>query len=228
MHDTRQSLAEKLSALEASVTQTVKAAQQTAQQTFAEVRGTVQETLAGVQGTVDSVKGGVQGLLGSGSTTGGDAQGAAANAVHGLVGDASQQIKQGISDAGDQLREAFDVKPLVEKNPLGAVGVAVGVGFVAGLLFAPGKGGHSAGGSAFQGLVGGPSAGGRPGIFDEVFKLVGAKIKEVSENAINQLSTQLNQQVKQGVPKLLDNTISRFTDNLQQQQAAGAADLGHS
>ena len=228
MHDTRQSLADKLSALEASVTQTVRAAQQTAQQTFAEVRGTVQETLGAVQGTVDSVKGGVQGLLGGGSTMSGDAQGAAANAVHGLVGNASDQIKQGISDAGDQLREAFDVKPLVDKNPYGAVGVAVGVGFVAGLLFAPGKGGHSAGGSAFQGLVGGASAGGRPGVFDEVFKLVGTKIREVSENAINQLASQVQQSVQQSVPKLIDGTINRFTDNLQQQQAAGTADMGHS
>ena len=152
----------------------------------------------------------------------------AANAVHGLMDNAGDQIKQGISDVGHQLRESFDVAPYVEKNPYQSVAIAAGVGLVAGLILIPGKSsGHSSGGSAFQGLVGGGTSG-RPGIFDEVFKLVGTKIREASENAIHQLSAQVNQSIKQGVPKLLDNTISRFTDNLQQQHdAAPAAEPTH-
>ena len=227
MRGTRQSLADKLAALETQVTQKFASATDAVQETVQGIRGAVEETVGTVKDTVQGVRGGVQSLLGSSDESTGTGSG-----VHGLVGGVQglvggvQGLQSGIQDtihsladdAKAGIKEAFDVAPFVRENPWQAVGLAAGAGLVAGLVFGPSKHGSSGGlGGAVQGFVGG--APGRPGVFDELFKMVGQEVRKIGETAIHSLSKSVNQTVTDRVPKLVDTAVTRFTD--------GAAGNGH-
>ena len=189
MHDTRQSLAEKLAALETA-----------ARETFASVKHDVQEVISPVAGAV----GNVRALLGGGGSSGESG-----------VADVPDTIKHGIqqvaSAATGEIRDAMDITPQIRENPWQYVGGAVAAGFVVGLVF----GGRTSSAGGVQAAYAAPS--GRPGIFDDLVKMLGTEVRKVGEQAITQLTQSVNQSVKSNVPKLVDSAVSRVVD------AAGGA-----
>ena len=207
MHDTRQSLAGKLGALETAARQTFANVSHEVQEVVGSVRDSVQEATGVVQSTV----GGVRSLLGGGGDSGG-----------GGAAGGSNPIQDGIhslaSTATGEIRDAMDISPQIRANPWGYVGGAVAAGFITGLLFG---GSRSSGGSAPGYAAAGVAA--RPGVFDDLIRLVGSEVRKVGENAISQLSQSVNQSVKSAVPKLIDTTVSRVVDAAGQGAARPAA-----
>ena len=187
MHDTRQSLAGKLSALETS-----------ARETLASVKHDVQEVTGSVSGAV----GGVRALLGGG---GGDSVSGPEAGAADISGTIKHGISQVASAASGEIRDAMDVSPQVREKPWQYVGGAVAAGFVVGLVFGPGR--SSSGG--VHAAYGAPRA---PGIFDDLVQMLGSEVRKIGEQAISQLTQSVNQSVKSNVPKLVDTAVSRVVD----------------
>ncbi len=166
MLHTRESLTEKVSALENQVV------------------GTVQTAADTLTGTVDAVK----------------------SLMDTAPGAVSDSVKQAASLVGDKMKEMFDISGHVQNRPWQSVAISAGVGFVTGLLVfrdravaasAPASPSYMAAPPAAA-----PSRG--PGLFDDLLSMLGQKVKEFAETAINSASTAANQNIRDSVPKLMD------------------------
>ena len=51
----------------------------------------------------------------------------------------------------------------------------------------------------------------KPGMFDEVFSMIGRKLREMTENVIETATTAVNNTVRDTVPKLVDAAKERLT-----------------
>ena len=194
MHGTRQSLADKLGALETAVSQTIANTTHAVQETVESVRSSVQEATGVVQDTV----GGVRSLFGGGGSS--DGAGGAENAIH-------NSIQSLATTAGGEIRDAVDITPQIREKPWQYVGGAVAIGFVAGYFFGPSR----LSGGGVQAAYAAPGSG-RPGLFDDLVRMLGQEVRKVGENAISSLSQSVNQSVKSAVPKIVDSTVSRVVD----------------
>jgi hypothetical protein len=58
-----------------------------------------------------------------------------------------------------------------------------------------------------------PAASG-PGLFDDLFAMLGRKVREVAENVIDSASKAVNQNVRDGVPKLVDRATEAAAERL--------------
>ncbi|MBA4065392.1 MAG: hypothetical protein C0501_17100 [Isosphaera sp.] len=179
MASTRESMTEKIAALENKVVGTVETAADT------------------LSGTVNSVKS--------------------------LISDAPGAVGDAVKKAATAVREAFDIPGHVRSHPWAAMGVSAGLGFLTGVLVFRGRGslGYSTAVArpAYAGAPTAtshapapePAAPSRPGMFGELFAMVGRKLREVAEQAIDSASQAVNQNVRDGVPKLVDAAADRLT-----------------
>jgi ElaB/YqjD/DUF883 family membrane-anchored ribosome-binding protein len=178
MFDTRESLTEKVAALENQVMGTV----QTAANTLTE--------------TVDAVKSFVT------------------NAPE-TVSDTVEQVTTAVKES---VERTFDISSHVQSHPWRAVGLSAGVGFLAGLLvFRERERSFSARTGFRAPSVSRPPAPTEsftstrePGIFDELLGMVGRKVKETTQSAIDSASSALTNAIREGVPKLVDEAAKRL------------------
>ena len=183
MLSTRESLTNKVAALETQVV------------------GTVQTAADTLTSTVESVKS----LVSSAPET------------------VSETVKQATSAVSDSLKGAFDISSRVRENPLAAVGVSVLLGGIVGAMLGGGR--RGAGGSFSPFADAGampaaatpgygaaqPAAPSRPGLMDDFMRMIGGKVKELAETALNSLSQSAKSAVETTVPKLVDEAASRLT-----------------
>jgi len=184
MLHTRESLTHKVAALETQVV------------------GTVQSAADTLTGTVEAVKS----LVSTAPET------------------VSETVKQASAAVSDSLKGAFDISSKVRENPLAAVGVSVLLGGIVGAMLSRRRG---AGGTfspfaeagampaaAPPGYAPQPAASvpSRPGILDDFMGMIGGKLKELAETALNSLSTSAKAAVETTLPKLVDEAASRLTD----------------
>jgi ElaB/YqjD/DUF883 family membrane-anchored ribosome-binding protein len=179
MFQTRESLTEKVSALENQVV------------------GTVQNAANTLTDTVDAVKSFV-------------------NTAPETVSDTVEQVTTAVRE---QVERTFDITSRVQSNPWSSVGVSVGLGFLAGLLVFRGQK-SSASSSSVQSsppvssppLLPHPFSGSRePGVFDDVIGMLGRKVKEMTENVIDSAMGAVNKNLRDGIPKLVDEAAKRLT-----------------
>lgn len=162
MAQTRESLTEKVAALETQVVGTAKTAADT------------------LTGTVEAVK----------------------SLITTAPGAVTDTVKQAAEVVSEKMKEVFDITGHVRANPLTSVGVSAGLGFVTGLLvFGREKLAPVPMPVASPAPAAAPS---RPGMFDDLLAMLGRKVREVAENAIDSASKAVNQNVRDGVPKLVD------------------------
>lgn len=192
MQGTRQSLADKIAALETQVTHTLHSTTQQVQDTVQSIVGAVEDTVGSVTGGVKSLRGVVDDAVGS--------------VTHG-------GIQSAMSSAGDGLKDAFDVRPYVRDNPWQAVGGAAVAGLLTGFVFGPSQPRATSGGGypAYQPAAA-SSGSNMFGLFDGLFKMLGDEVRKVGEQAIQSMSKSVNQTVSAGVPKLVDTAVSRLSD----------------
>lgn len=188
---TRESLTEKVVALENQVVGSVQTAADTITDTVQAVRSLVSETPGAVSDTV----------------------------------------KQAAAAMSETMKETFDVSSHVRSNPWASIGVAAGVGFLAGALI----GGRSAS-SPPQPAAGPPqpfappppAAPSRPGMFDALFAMIGTKLKDLAETALESTTSSLKSNIQDGIPKLVTDAAHQLIDpHLSDLDAAGKPRAAH-
>jgi len=179
MFQTRESLTEKVAALENQVV------------------GTVQNAANTLNDTVDAVK----------------------SFVHTAPETVSDTVEQVTTAVRERVEKTFDISSRVQSNPWSSVGVSVGLGFLAGLLvFRDQKSSVSSSSVPSSPPVSSPPllphpfAGSRePGVFDDVIGMLGRKVKEMTENVIDTAMGAVNKNLRDGIPKLVDEAAKRLT-----------------
>lgn len=172
MLTTRESLTEKVVALENQVVGSVQTAADTITDTVQAVRSLVSETPGAVSDTV----------------------------------------KQAAAAMSETMKETFDVSSHVRNNPWASIGVAAGVGFLAGALI----GGRSASPpqpappQTFVPPT--PAAPSRPGVFDALFTMLGTKLKDLAETALESTTSSLKSNIQDGIPKLVNDVAQQLID----------------
>jgi ElaB/YqjD/DUF883 family membrane-anchored ribosome-binding protein len=170
MAHTRESLTEKVAALENQVV------------------GTVQTAADTLSGTVNAVK----------------------SLVTTAPGAVSETVKKAADVVGEKMKQVFDISGHVRNHPWTAVGTSTLLGCVTGWLIFRERGSRAetVAAPAFAPLATSPS---KPGVFDEMLSMIGRKVREIAENAIDTASAAVNKNVREEVPKLVDAATERLT-----------------
>jgi ElaB/YqjD/DUF883 family membrane-anchored ribosome-binding protein len=173
MFETRESLTEKVAALENQVV------------------GTVQTAANTLTDTVDAVKS--------------------------FVTSAPETVENVASAVGERVKRTFDISSHVQSNPWTSLGVSMGLGFLTGyFLFnerkLSSKGSEPSAAPTFipqepPRLASPPR---EPGLIDELLSLIGHKVKEMTENVIDSASVAVNKNIRENVPKLVEEATRRF------------------
>lgn len=178
MFETRESLTEKVAALENQVV------------------GTVQNAANTLTDTVDAVKSFV------------------ATAPE-TVNDTVEQV---VTAVRERVEKTFDISSRVQNNPWSSVGVSVGLGFLAGYLLFPEQ--KSSGASKPERSMPPPlptedrsrpmAPSPEPGLLDELFGMLGKKVKEMTESVIDSAAVAVNRNIRESVPKLVDEATRKM------------------
>jgi len=168
MIQTRESMTEKVTALESQVV------------------GTVQTAADTLTGTVDAVK----------------------SLMETAPGAVSDTVKQAANAVGDKMKEVFDMSGHVRNNPWSSIGVSAGLGFLTGLIVFRNSGLATGAPPAPTSPTYVPaavaSAPAAPGLFDDLLAMLSQKVKDLAHTAIESASTAASQNVREGIPKLMD------------------------
>jgi len=180
MHQTRESLTQKVAALEQTVSGNIQT-----------VTDTVEQVKTAVQDTVSTVK---------------------------------DTLKESVHTVADTVKSTLDVSGHVRANPWVSVGVAAGAGFLTGMLIGGGR--RSLGASdempseQMHGHVppsppqpnyfaaSAPPEPRKPGMFDELFSMIGREVRQLAEMALNSAITAAKRNISENVPKLVDSAVS--------------------
>jgi ElaB/YqjD/DUF883 family membrane-anchored ribosome-binding protein len=212
MEQTRESLTQKVAALENQVLGTIQTATNTISDTVQSVKDTVNTAPAAVRDTVQET----------------------VAAVKDSVAETISQVRNSVT--------SFSVSDCVRENPLAAVGTSLVGGFLAGLCLttgrrpimargtmAPAADGHT--GVEPKGVFGqapayeGPSS---PGILSNLAGMVGGELQQLVRQALTTAVESLKQSVNQRVPGLMDDAVQTVTDRLTGQDGAGATHAARS
>ncbi len=160
-----------------------------------QVVGTIQSATTVVQDTVETVK----------------------SAMHDTVNTVKDTVTESVTSVTDSVKQTLDVTARVRENPLVAVGSALAVGFVAGLLFFRSRQAAAAPASApfapaYQPVrAAEPARSSGPSVWDAVLTRVGQELFKVGERAVESASASIQQTVNDQIPKLLDNFVQSHT-----------------
>lgn len=183
MFQTRESLTEKVVALENQVV------------------GTAQSITETVSGTVEAVK----------------------SFVSTAPETVSETVKQAAEAVKERVMETFDISGHVRRNPWAAVGASAALGCAVGYL-ASGRGissvaatmsEASADGSAYAPPSYAPAyaaAPRQPGVFDELVAMLGGKLKDLAQTALESASAAVKESIQTRVPQIVDQASARITE----------------
>jgi len=190
MEETRQSLTEKVAALENQVVGTVQTATQAVQETVASVRSAVEETVSTVRESVQE-----------------------------SVAAVKDSVQDSVTAVTDNVKETFDVTQHVQNHPLAMIGGAVVAGLVTGLVvfqkseprlvgsaplaYPPDLDTPATSYPAMQ-MARQPSG---PGFFDELLSMAGVEAKQLAREAVNQASQAVRQHVLPSLMEWMTQTI---------------------
>ncbi len=179
MLQTRESLTEKVTALENQVVGTVQTAADTISDTVSAVRSFVSQAPETV----------------------------------------SETVKQATAAVSESMKGAFDISSHVRQNPLAAVGISALLGGIVGFLTASRRESFSALAAVSAPVPpqptltpSAPSVPREPGIADEFMGMIGGKLRELAETALNSVSASLKANIESGVPRLVDEAATALTD----------------
>jgi ElaB/YqjD/DUF883 family membrane-anchored ribosome-binding protein len=157
------------------------------------VMGQLNSATDTMQGTVDSVQDTVQSVK---------------TAVQETVQSVSDSVKQSVQSMAAGMKETLDVHKHVQQNPLGMVGGAAALGFLAGLIVFRGRPTGVAGPTyASMPVAGYAAAPSRPGWLNDLMDMGMRELKKVAEQALSTTTASLKQTVETGIPKLIDSAI---------------------
>jgi ElaB/YqjD/DUF883 family membrane-anchored ribosome-binding protein len=154
-----------------------------------QVVGTVQTAADTLTGTVESVK----------------------SLLTNAPGAVTDTVRHAADVVGEKMKQIFNISGHVRNHPWTSVGASTLLGCVTGWLISRGRDSRPAEATmapVFAPPVAAPS---KPGVLDEMFSMIGRKLREVAENAIDTATTAVNKNVREEVPKLVDAAAVRLT-----------------
>ena len=124
-----------------------------------------------------------------------------------------------VGDTVSALTDTVDLSTPIRQNPMAALGLAVGAGFLTGFLVTDRRDDAvAAPGPAFTPAAGPgpyppplPRPAKPPGVFDELMGLIGRKLREVAEAAIDTTSASVKHKVHEEAPHVVDQVAQRLT-----------------
>jgi ElaB/YqjD/DUF883 family membrane-anchored ribosome-binding protein len=153
-----------------------------------QVVGTVQTAADTLTGTVESVKS----LLTS------------------APGAVSDTVRHAADVVGEKMKQVFDISGHVRSHPWTSVGASTLLGCITGWLISGDRSSRPTQPAATP-VYTPPAAPSSPGMFDEVFSMIGRKLREIGENVIDTATNAVNKNVRDEVPKLVDAAAERLT-----------------
>ncbi len=207
MEQTRESLTQKVAALENQVLGTIQTATNTLTDTVQTVKETVSTAPAAVRETVQET----------------------VAAVKDSVAETFTQVRDSVA--------SFNMSECVRDRPFAALGTSVAAGFVTGLcLFggrrpimargtlAPAGNGHAGAvpksvfSPAATSHVESPHADSPPGLFAGLVGMVGGELQQLARQALSTAVASLKESVNHRVPGLVDGAVQNVTDRLSGQE----------
>jgi ElaB/YqjD/DUF883 family membrane-anchored ribosome-binding protein len=124
----------------------------------------------------------------------------------------SETVENVVSAVKERVGKTFDISSRVQNNPWSAVGISVGLGFLAAYVFTPRQKPAVASSSeaspartSLESERALPSSSSRePGLLDDLIVLVGSKVKEMAQNAVDMAAVAINNNIRENVPRLID------------------------
>ena len=123
-----------------------------------------------------------------------------------------------VGDTVSALTDTVDLSTPIRRNPLVAVGLAVGAGFLTGFLATSRRDDRvPEPGPAFTPAAGPglypppPKPAKPPGMFDEITSMIGRKLREVAEAAIDTTTASVKHKVHEEAPHMVDQVAQRLT-----------------
>ncbi len=126
----------------------------------------------------------------------------------------SDSIKQAASTVKEVMKDTFNVSEHVERHPWASVGTAALLGCITGWLVSRQWGGATATetAAAVPTPLASPPAYRSPGVFDQLLEMLGARVKELAETAVNSVSSSLKGTIQETVPTLINQAASHLTE----------------
>lgn len=134
-------------------------------------------------------------------------------------------VKQAAAAVSESVKETFDITSHIRKNPLAAVGVAALLGCTVSYLLTSRREGVS--GSRMTSAMSEasverppsplttpptPAAPAQPGLFDELFEMLGDKAKALLREGLETASAALKDSIHTQVPRLVNDVSARLVD----------------
>jgi ElaB/YqjD/DUF883 family membrane-anchored ribosome-binding protein len=204
MESTRQSLTEKVAALESTVTGTIQTAASTVKETVESVRTAMQDTVSSVKetvtGSVESVSEGIKQTF-----------------------DISHHVRENPWAAiGVSAAAGFMTGLLVFRHRTGSVAEGMSEASAPSSGYTPARS-FASFSSAAPAPAPAASEPRRPSWVDDLWQMFGDEAKKLGQQALTALSAAAKQQIEQGVPKLFDGSLlEKFGQHGHDQHAAGS------
>jgi len=137
------------------------------------------------------------------------------DAVKTAVSSAPSAMKETVESVKESVREAFDISSRVREQPWLSVGIAAAAGFFAGLMIPGGRRSSSTSSDAApewsrdqRSFAAVPSPQPEsPGIFDQLFNLIGKEVRQMAEQAISTASASIKETIGTEIPKLIESAV---------------------
>jgi len=202
MEQTRESITAKVSALETQVLGTIQTATNTISDTVQAVKDTVTTAPTAVKETIQE-----------------------------SVAAVKDSVKETFASVKDSVA-SFDLGACVGNHPAAALGTSVATGFVTGFLLfggrdsrplmargfrepAPnGRPGTATHDHASFGYATASPEPGRPGLFANLWSMIGGEVEQLAKQALSTALASLKQSVNEQVPRLVDGTVQNVADRV--------------
>jgi len=145
--------------------------------------------------------------------------------VSDTVKQAAAAVSDSVKDTLDSVKETFDISKQVQRHPLAAVGASAMLGcIVSWLVFRDSASSNAAHmtsrmSDAAPERPPAPAAAAyaaprEPGLFDELFGMLGDKAKELARSALETVSASLKESIQTQIPRVVNDASAKLVDNV--------------
>jgi len=137
----------------------------------------------------------------------------------------SDTVKQAAAAVSESVKETFDITAHVQRHPLAAVGASAMLGCIVSWLVFRDSASSNAAHMTSRMSDAAPerppvpaapayAAPREPGLFDELFGMLGDKAKELARSALETVSASLKESIQTQIPRVVNDASAKLVDNV--------------